>query len=326
MNNVKIVYTELCSVSIEQPFYRNKFGRQTVPAPAPDLQIIPMDDCNKLLNRLEMGFKAEEEKGGFIIFGRVSGKNAQQEDLLRFIPGKKDILRFWVRVENPDVLNFDDLPVHIPTDTMLFLSNDQMSKVGDAELHLTKNISGITNDILSADYDWVQSSGASYRYHHPVAVAPDTAKIRHISSGAETGPKSLISQAGGFDLTFDLSALPIGMCELRISGTLIAGFYFIGSSSPSGLLGIIELSISDAMDNAYRIVKPGGALPAVRPEYMVKLRNRETQWRYTVKLELNSSISSDIALLDEAARAAFINKLNITTNNSSITFSLSEGS
>ncbi len=326
MGTISFSYNEICSVSVVQPFYRNLLTRQTLPQATPDIRFVATNDCTELMKRLELSIKQDDSTAGFFLFGRTTGQTTQGENLLRFTPRDSDILRFWMVVDNADILNFDSFPVHLPEDQLLLLTNDRVISPPETELHLTSNASGITNDSTSDDYDWVTTSGSTYRYTHPTQLSADGIYVKHLATDIKLAPYSLINQSGKAYVIFDLSSLPLGSCELVINGNSTLTFYYIGDVVPRGTIGIVELLLSSTIDSEYRIIKTGNTVPAVSPAFVIRLQNRPTLWRYTFHLESNSPLSIELAGLDDATKAQFLDHLNVTSNDPSITFLLSSAS
>lgn len=318
MNGIQIKYAELFRLSVEQLFYQNRFYKQNAVTPELDILIVPTDDCLSVMSRMNMVFKNTNINSGFIVLARVAGTNGAGNDLIKFPARKNDILSFLMILKNHDVINFNDLPVQYSPNKIYYFNNE----VTDAaalrnNLHLSKNAAGVdgTNDS-------VKTSTENYRFHHTATVAQGTARVKHALSGQFVEPTLIVNQGGQSDLSFNLSTLPAGKCELLINNLLADEFYYLERYSTQAVFGIIELSLSDAIASNYRIIESDRSLTSERPLYLISFTNRETFWRYTIHLQNTSPLYLEIAALSTPAeKTDFINHLNIVTNDSTITFS-----
>ncbi len=316
MGGLQTKYAELFSLSIVQPFYQNRICRSYQTTPVLDYTLVPSGECQQIMNRTDLVFRSTDTTGGFIVLGRVLGTNGGGDDLLRFPAGAADKLSLWIVLNNPDMVNFDDLPPALPAGQFYYFSN-QLADIGAPRtgLHLTVDPAGV-----KGANDAVKRSGVTYRYHHPVPVAPNTAKIRHQLTGISINPYTIMNQNGQADLIFDLSTLPQGKCQLTIGGVPIDTFYFTGQLPPQAVFGVIELSLASVTAANYRIIEADRSLTAQRPSFIIQFNNRSTTWRYTIHLLPTSPLYLEMAALSAADKTAYLNELNIVTNDTSITF------
>lgn len=317
MNGIQIKYTELLSLSVEQLFYRNKLYKQNKTEPELDILIVPTADCLAVMSRMNMIFKNVDANSGFIVLARVAGTNGAGNDILRFPAGKADILSFLMILNNRDVINFNDLPVQFSANKVYYFSNevtDALATRGD--LHLSKVALGVdgANDVI-------KKSGVNYQYHHSAIVLPGTAKVKHILTGITVDPLLVVNQGGQSDLTFALSKLPMGKCQLLINALPVDEFYYLEQYAGQIIFGIIELSLSQLLAANYRIIEADRSLIAQKPFYSITFLNRETTWRYKIRLQNNSPLYLEMAALSPADKTDFVNKLNIVSNDTTITFS-----
>jgi hypothetical protein len=318
MNGIQIEYAELFRLSVEQLFYQNRLYKQNTITPELDILIVPTDDCLNAMNRMNLVFKNTSVNSGFIILARVAGTNGAGNDLIKFPARKNDILSFLMILKNHDAINFNDLPVQYAPNKIYYFNNE----VNDVaalrnNLHLSKGAAGVdgTNDSI-------KTSTENYRFHNTATVAQGTARVKHTLSGQIVEPTLIANQGDQSDLSFNLSTLPIGKCELLINNLLADEFYYLERYSTQAVFGIIELSLSDAIASNYRIIESDRSLTPERPLYLVRFTNRETFWRYTIRLQNTSPLYLEIeALSTPADKTDFINHLNIVTNDSTITFS-----
>jgi len=213
MNGIQIKYAELFRLSVEQLFYQNRLYKQNKTEPELDILIVPTDDCLGVMNRLNMVFKNTSVNSGFIVLARVAGTNGSGNDLIRFPARKDDILSFLMILKNHEVISFNDLPVQFSTNSVYYFNNEvnDLAATRD-DLHLSKDVTGVdgTNDV-------VKKSTENYRFHHTATVAQGTAKVKHILSSQFVEPTLIVNQGGQSDLTFNLSTLSMGKCELLIN-------------------------------------------------------------------------------------------------------------
>ena len=307
-------YAELATVAVTNSYYANGICKKYHVAPLLDFELVPTNECAALMKKLDFIFRSDDHGGGFMVLGRVSG-TIGGDDLLRFPPIAGDILTFWVKLKNPDLLNFDDLPTKSDFNTFYYFTNHRGDTLAPRnKLHLTSASSGVSGTI-----DSMKRSASTYRYHHTAEVAPGTAKVTHIHTGMEVTPDSLVNQMGHSDLLFNLNNLALGTCQLSISGSLKDEFYYIGNPGFKPF-GVIELLLSDTLLPNYRIVESDRTLAKPRPVYSILFNGRKTFWRYTIHLQSNSPLFREMEALLPAEKADFLNKLNIITNDAAITF------
>ncbi len=316
MEQASFKYAELFSVSVRQPYYANGICKRYQVEPVVDVELLPTAECQALMKRLDFVFRSDDRQAGFIVFARVKG-NTAGDDLLRFPPQAGEALTFWMKLRNPDLLNFDDLSTENNVESIYYFTNQQSDALAlRSDLHLSGASSGV-----SATVDSVSASLSVYRFHHSAEVAKETAKVRHIPSGMEVSADSIVNQSGESDLLFLLSSLPPGKCQLIIAGIVKDEFYYLANPSFRPF-GVIELSLAASLDANYRIVESDRSLASSRPAYSILFRNRKTFWRYTIHLQQNSALSFEMAALSPSDKTDFLGKLNIMTNDSSITFTL----
>lgn len=317
LNGINIKYTELCSLSLLQPFYINMYCRKYSIEPIPDFELLPTNECKGIMKKLNFICKNNPVKAGIQILSQVLGKNTGGNDLLRFIPSKYDKLSFWILVRNPDVFNFNDLPLSTQNQDLFYFTNqlnDPSAQRNDLHLSFSSGGANKTADTISG-------SGSFYKYHHSASVQPGTSKVKHFITGSEIPAASISNQAGESDIYFDLSTLPLGKCKLLINNIEKDIFYHTGSDTLQHIFGVIELSLSTITLANYRMLETDNSLTDVRPAYKVRFPNRPTLWRYTLELGANSPL---FLLLDSLTppllKADFLNRLNVVTNDTAITF------
>ena len=317
MNGIQIKYAELLRLSVEQLFYQNKLYKQNKTEPELDILIVPTADCLKVMNQMNMIFKNTNTNSGIIVLARVSGTNGGGNDLMRFPAGKAHILSFLMILKNRDVINFNDLPVQPSSNSVYYFNNEVNDLLATRDnLHLSKDKAGV-----DGNNDSIKTSTENYRFHHIAPVLPGTAKVKHILTEQIVEPTLVVNQGGQSDLTFNLSTLPMGKCELLISNVAQDEFYYLEQYAGQPVFGIIELSLSQTLASNYRIIEPDRSLNAQKPFYTVTFINRQTLWRYTIHLQNTSPLFLEMAALSPADKADFISKLNIVTNDTSVTFS-----
>jgi hypothetical protein len=265
-----------------------------------------------------MVFKNTSVNSGFVVLARVAGTNGAGNDLIKFAARKDDILSFLMILKNHDAINFNDLPAQFSPDKIYYFSNEVNDAAAPRDnLHLSQDAAGV-----DGANDSIKTSTANYRFHHITTVAPGTAKVKHVLSGQSAEPTLIANQGGQSDLSFNLSTLPVGKCELLINNSLTDKFYYLERYGTQAVFGIIEFSLSDVIASNYRIIEADRSLTPERPLYLVRFTNRETFWRYTIRLQNTSPLYLEIAALPTPAdKTDFINHLNIVTNDSTITFS-----
>jgi len=322
MDNLQIKYAELFTLSVEQLFYQNKICRKYKTDPVLDLQIQPTAACRSIMQRMDLVYRDTPANGGFIVLGRVLGKNGSGNDLLRFPPKAGDKLTFLLLLKNPDMINFNDLPTQLSGDQLYYFSNGVSDAAAPrSSLHLSKDAAGV-----SGAGDLLKKTAATYRFHAASPITPGTVKVQHLLTGLTVEPVSLINQGGQADATFSLSSLPSGQCQLLLNGVPADTFYYTGSSAVSSVFGVVEIILSPDLDSNYRVIEPDRSLTDARPLFLIRFINRKTTWRYTIHLQSNSPLYLEMAALNDADKTDFLNKLNIVSNDTTILFNKSVNS
>lgn len=315
MDKIAIKYAQLATLAVRQPFYVDGVARKSDTEPDLDFEFHPTAECTETMERLDILFRRAERLGGIVLAARVLDQSAGGDDLVRFPPAPADKLTFWMRLRNPNVLNFDDLPTEFDPARIYYFTNQQTdAEAPRDDLHLTKSADGI-----DGAHDWIVRSRENYRFHHGAEIAPAAATVTHLLTGSEVLPTSVVNKGGQSDIAFDLRSLPLGRCELRIAGAVKDDFYFADSSEPQEF-GLIELVLSSTLAANYRIVEPDRSLTSTRPAYAIRLPNRHTRWRYTFQLSPSGPVAAEIHDLCDADKADFFDRLKLITNDPEITF------
>lgn len=315
MSKLQIKYDTLCTVAIEQLFYRNKVCRQYRVSPVLDLDVMPIAGTSDLMKRMDMVFRRTDENGGIIVLVRVDGSNGAGNDILRFPALPSDKLTFGVFLKNPGVLAQNDLPVEISGDQIYYFSNEIDDDASPRDnLHLSQDANGV------AAGDLIPIATMQYRYHIPEVPAPDQVVVKHLLTGKTVVPVSVVPHEGEADLFFNLVSLPSGKCSLSIGGTEKTIFYYTGSSLKQLFFAVIEIKLSDAINSNYRAIEPDRSLSEDRPSYLITFKNRKTVWRYTFQLYPSSPLYLEMAALSPAEKAAFEAGLNVVSNDAAVTF------
>ncbi|MBO9618699.1 MAG: hypothetical protein J7539_06630 [Niabella sp.] len=320
MSGIQIVYKELFRLTVAQPFYQNGFYREA--GAAPDIQLVPTPETVAVMGRLNFLMRTNAPDGGIIVLARTAGVTAG-DPLLRFPPGPGDVLTFLMVLNNPELVNFDDLPLQSGSDSALYFTNTVNDPAAlRANLHLSKDATGV--DGLN---DSIKVSGDNYRFHYNAPVAAGAAVVKYSRTGQSILPAAVINAGGQCDLMFNLAGLPGGSCTLLISGTPVDTFYYLSTGAGLRVFGVIEISLNPALPANYRVVEADRSLSNERPFYQLRFKNRETFWRYTIQLQKTSPIFLEMAAMSPAERADFVSKVNIVTNDASLlSFSMTTAS
>lgn len=315
MSGLKIKYSELFSLSVEQLFYENRICKKYKTDPLTDIRFVPTPECMQLMKRFDFVFRRVMEKGGFVVLANTF-TNSTGDTVLRF-PVKNDIkLSFWMLLENSALLNFNDLPVITDSAAIYYFSNQLSDAAAPrTSLHISVDSAGV-----DGNNDLIKRSFSDYRFHHTAMVVAGTAFIRHLLTGAQMEPRTIVNQSGESDLYFDLSSFPSGKCKLVINASDKDLFYHIGVSAASKVFGVIEISLADLLQANYRVLEPGSILTADRPVYKVQFNNRKTLWRYTIVLEKSHPIYIAMLAMTPVERTNFLDHFKIITNDSAISF------
>lgn len=318
MSGWQIKYSELFSLSVEQPFYENGICRKYTTDPSPDLLLVPTWECRDLMKRLDFVFKPVPRQAGIIVLSHTI-INSAADTMLRFPakPGEK--LSFWITLQNAELLSFNNLPARNEPGKIFYFSNQLTDAAAPRDdLHVSVDPAGV-----SGSNDLVKTSLADYHFHHTSIVTTGAAFVKHLLTGSLVAPRSVVNQSGQSDLLFDLSSLPPGKCKLIISGTDKDSFYYMGLSAPSSVFGVIEISLASSLNTNYRVVEAGDVLIPARPFYKIRFNNRQTLWRYTIVLEKNNPLYVAMQAMSPADKATFISHFKIITNDTGISFTQS---
>jgi hypothetical protein len=313
MGMLKVKYSELFKVSVEQPFYSNSICPKYTTELRPDFEITPTAECTALMKRLDLLFKKDDHAGGFSVWASVAGTSGGN-DLLKFKPRHSDVLTFFLSQRNPALSNFNDLPLDTAAKVYHFTNELIDPAAPRDDLHLSFDASGVKSG------DLTKRVTGTYTYTSLVPVAPGTARVKHLVTGQEAQPKSLMTEAGKSYLLFDLSSFTPGSCQLVVSAVVTDEFYYTGITLDVPVFGIITLSLDTALQPNYRIIEVDGSITPQRPGYRLHFVNRQTWWRYRMILQTNSPLYLEMAALNPADRADFINRLNVISNDATILF------
>lgn len=317
MSGLQVKYRELFSLSVGQEYYQNGVCVKYTDQPSPDMELVPTEECKMLMQRMDILYRNNDRVAGGTALVRVSGVNMGGNDLLRFKAKPDDKLSFYSLLKNADALNFNDLPVNNDPRRLYYFSNEQTDALAPRDnLHITTGAGGVDGTA-----DVVKRSGPNYRYHHNAPVATGTCFVKHLLSGVQTGPTSIINQGGQSDLLFNLASLPSGKCQLLIGGGVIDDFYFLKQTSASPVFAVVEVMLSQALQNNYRVVEADQSLTPLRPLYKINFLKRKTTWRYTISLPANCPLARKLAGMNAAQKSIYLGNLKITTNDTTINFS-----
>ncbi|WP_143306495.1 hypothetical protein [Chitinophaga vietnamensis] len=316
MSGLQIKYDPLLQVGIQQLYYKNNVCPKYTVTPELDILCTPTSECIALMNKLDMVFRPSGISGGFAVLARVSGKNGGGSDLLRFAPGAFAKLSFWMFASNPELLNFNDLPLQPASNQLYYFSNGVTDNAAPRNnLHITVDSGGV-----KGSNDLVNYSGASYSFRNSAPVVPGTTKVKHRLTGAELQPTAILNDLTFGDVKYNLLPLPSGICDLYIGGIVKDTFYYAVGLPSQPVLGVIELSLSSLLPANYRVVEPDRSLNAPAPQYMISFNRRKTRWRYTFSMTANSPLALEMAALSPASKTDFLSKLNVVSNDTGITF------
>jgi len=318
MATVSIKYSELFSLSVMQLFYTNQICRAYQSTPVLDFSIVPTAECIDVMKSKSMVFKSMDSSGGFIVMARTLGTDMAGNDLLRANVAAGDKLTFFMMLNNPDVLNFDVLPTTTNAGNIYYFSNQvNDNAAGRTNLHLTQNAAGVDGTA-----DQVKWAAAGYTYNFAGAATTADSVVKHLLTGATINAKSVAVQGAQSAISFDLSSLPSGNCQLLVNGVLTDSFYFLGSMASQPVFGVIELSLATTLIANYRIVETDQSLVPARPNYTILFNNRPTVWRYNIQLQTNSPMYLDMAKLTPAQKTTYISQLVVGCNDATIKFKL----
>ena len=310
----KVKYSELFSVNITQRYYDNDKPAKNSIGPVLDYALHATPQCRALLNRLDLVTKVKPNKGGFTVWGRTQGPSGANT-LLYFKPRKGDVLTFFINLNNPAFLSYNDLPTQLPADHIYYFNNEVTDAAAPKDnLHLNIDPLRVSNS------DAIKKATGTYEYIHAAVLNPGAAKLKHIASGYEALPSSQNNQGGQTFLSFNLAGFPTGMCELQIGGVKVETAYHWNDQLGADVFAIMEFSLEALALPNYRIVEADGSITPQRPQYNLLFMNRATLWRYTMVLEQNSPLYRELIALPPAEKADFMNRINVISNDTAVVF------
>ncbi|GAA4316827.1 hypothetical protein GCM10023149_14070 [Mucilaginibacter gynuensis] len=318
MATITIKYTELLSLSVKQPFYNNKVCRGYQATPILDFNIVPTPETLAFMKAKKMVFKNIDNSGGFTVLVQTKGKTPGGNELLGYPITVADKLTFVMLLKKPDLINFNVLPTSKEANKIYYFGNQVADKTAlRDDLHLSKNITGVDGAA-----DQLKKVSKNYNFHFAGVTTTAAVKVKHLLTGAKVNAKLVTSQNGKSEIYVDLSALPLGCCQLLISNVVSDEFYYLGNMADQPMFGVIELSLSKLLSANYRVVEPDLSLTVKRPKYTVLFKNRQTTWRYNIQLQPTSPLYIEMAKLTAVQKADFIKQLTVATNDTAIKFKL----
>ncbi len=316
MGIIQTKYNPLFAVSVQQLFYDNSICQRYQTTPEPDFDFLPTTETLQLLDKMDLVFKPAPASGGFWVLARVGDKTGGGNYLLRYQPPRAAKLSFLMLARNPDLYNFNDLPILTGDGSLYYFNNS----VGDttalrANLHLSKDVNGV-----KGSNDRMKYNGNAYTFVYGSPVAPGNAYLVHQLTGAIIQPRAIINDLSSARLLFDLSSLPSGICKLFVNAAPTDMFYYLPQIAAGNLFGVVEIDLSPSLDANYRVVEADRSLQAPAPMYSIQFTKRRTTWRYRLSLTPNSPLYREMAVLSAPAKSDFLNRLNIVSNDNAITF------
>ncbi|MBV8255965.1 MAG: hypothetical protein JO154_25445 [Chitinophaga sp.] len=316
MGIIQTKYNPLFAVSVKQLFYDNNICQRYQTIPEPDFDFVPTTETIQLLQKLDLVFKPVPTAGGFWVLARVGDKTGSGNYLLRYQAPKGAKLSFLMLCRNPDLYNFNDLPLMSGDGSLYYFCN----MVGDttaprSNLHLSKDVNGVkgTNDSMKYNSN-------AYTFVNSTPVTPGNAWLIHQLTGTIIQPRAIINDLSSARLLFDLTSLPSGICELFVNAVQVDSFYYLPMPAAGNLFGVMEINLSPNLDGNYRVIESDRSLQAPAPMYTIQFPKRKTTWRYRLSLTPNSPLYREMAALSAPAKTDFLNRLNIVSNDTAITF------
>ena len=315
MANNSVSYSELFSVSFLLPFYQNGHTAKNDVEPETDYAIHPTRESQDLLDKLDMVMKKDAANGKFTIWARIRGESGVNKELY-FKPAASMQLSFIISLQKPAFVNYTDLPLELEKDKIYYFNNLLAdASAPRSELHLNRDPAGVG---LS---DTLRKVSHTYRYVHGAAVTEGSVKLRHLKSGLVVSPQSLLNEGGKAFITFGISRFPKGVCEVQIGGAGMETAYHLEAPAEQTAFAVLDFSLAVLPLPNYRIIENDGLLTPQRPLYTLLFTNRSTYWRYKVLLQENSPLYQEIEALSPAGKADFYSKLQLVSNDTSVSFS-----
>lgn len=320
MNALRVKYAPLFTISVLQQYYLNNQYKDGATDIHPDFELVPTPGCVETMKRLDYIVRAGNPATGLTVLAHVLGTNMGGDDLLRFKPVAGDKLSFYLMLRNYQAINYNILP-HTKSQGRIYYFNNLVGDGGAARnnLHLSLAAGGVheTNDAKREQI-------SSYTFEQAGPVAPNSAYVRHIATNTKIQPISHTFDGVNTSLSFRLTNVPSGLCELIIGvAPAVDTFYHNGASLPSGAWGVVEIFLNNAIAPHYQVVEADHSLLPERPLFTLLFANRPVKWRYTVKLPENSALYKEIDAIPLAVdKTNFINKINIVTNDAGVSFTL----
>jgi hypothetical protein len=320
---IQIKYRELFSLEIEHSFYLNKFCASYKTEPSSDFQFMPTPETVTLMKRFGMILRANPHTNGLTVFVEVKENLNVDDYLLKVTPSDGSKLSFGIYLRNANFLNFSDL--ELKNNKILYFNNRVVDAVASRnDLHIMTD-----NDQVKTAKDVAKSSGSDYVFEHNTMVAMGTVKVRLLDSDKLIDPKFIQKSPTGSTIIFDLQNEPVGKCQLEIGGVVKESFYH--TAALKNLFGMVEFYFDNSMAANYRILDVNASkfnvLLEEKPLYKIKFANRKTFWKYLIEVQDNGVVKRDLNLLPNPAdKDDYVNKLNLKSNDATVTFTKTSGS
>ncbi|MCW9708154.1 hypothetical protein [Fodinibius salsisoli] len=255
------LYESLFQLEISHDYYRNNQSA--------DFRITPAGDTVRQLRNHGLLFR--KNPSGFSVLGEVIPAGGGDVELLRS-PEKPARYQFLLHQQQPDFLNYTDLPFHEVGKTIYYFNNLQSNIDGGIKyLHFA-------SDHVTAG-DQLDLESGNYRYAVSGTEIQKTARLVFPDLGIEE--KQQVSNTEGvFNFQFDLSNYPAGRAELWIDGSKEELFYSAGTEQMAGVFGIIEVFHSNEVPSTYQFLDDNNFVEA--QNYQLAFQKRSTFWKYII--------------------------------------------
>lgn len=257
-----------------------------------DLEIEPTPACAALMAGHQILFR--RTRSGFRLSYRTSG-TAGPSPLIPLLPGSK--FTFYLFPADAQLGLYSDLPLDAGADICL-IDNLTDNRQADPQTGRTETLlaRGPSRYLSGADFVSLRAPAFPYAFDVPGDSAVFEIRdgmgsiirretLTRLPDGMGRGP-------GSFETYVDLGDRPEGAYSIWVNGERSLAFYAGLEAVRRRPFGVIELHIDEAAPAEYRLAAedPVGDLVPVPRAFTVRLKNRETAWRYYVGLKYKQDI------------------------------------
>ncbi len=261
-------YQKLFGAEIMHKYYRSLRSA--------DFTVVPSKSCEQLMRRYGLVFRATAY--GFDIFGETGNNGKLKKAVTASLK-----FTFYIRLNNPGVENFSDLPLERNQSEKFYFNNLQVNQVKVFGLGTTELLINKGGQVSAADLKKIVFNHYSFSF-----ISAGGSKVFKLFQEDDNGlaaQKTIIPVNGSFTYQHTLDELVSGLYRLEADAVVVDRFYLDREAEISASFGVIEIFTNVPASN--RFINNGDEISY--KNYKIAFMNRSTKWRY--KVINNSGIS-----------------------------------